>query len=106
MAPLLDDRLQSPNAELRAEALRELAMAKTVPADADVTKALIEALDDDDPDVKEWATVALRRLKGNHQARQALWSTFDSDPRESVRCCAPAPQSRASERAPTAGPGL
>src|SRR5262245_20472014 len=79
-------RLRNPDPEERSLAIQEIALAGRF--DRSLIHTLIEGLEDDDPVTKEWSTVALRRFRGNPEAIQALWETYEHDNRENVRCCA------------------
>ena len=81
-------RLHDPDPEARCRAIQDIAVAGKSGYGREVVLALIDALGDGDPVVQEWATVALRRLKDDQAARQALWECYESDKRESTRCCA------------------
>src|SRR3972149_160556 len=74
--------------EARSQAIQEIALAGRATYGRDVVLALLDALNDEDPVVKEWATVALRKLKGDQEAQRALWECFETDERENTRCCA------------------
>ena len=81
-------RLHDPDPEARCRAIQDIAVAGKSGYGREVVLALIDALGDGDPVVQEWATVALRRFKGDQAAQQALWECFESEQRESTRCCA------------------
>lgn len=82
-------RLSTDDPEGRSRALQEIALADRPAADPRLLRALIEALDDSDPVVQEWATVALRRYRNDATAIGALRECFeDETERESTRCCA------------------
>jgi hypothetical protein len=81
-------QLRNPDPELRSQAIQQIALADRVRYDRSLIRALIEGLADEDPVAKEWSTVALRRFRGNAEAVQALWDTYEHENRESVRCCA------------------
>jgi hypothetical protein len=80
--------LQDP--EARSCLVQEIAMADAKTYDESVVRALIELLNaDEDPDVQQWVTVALRKLRRNTSALDAMWRCFhDVRERESIRVCA------------------
>ena len=89
LAPLLAQLRDELDPEQRSRALQEIALADRTPADPRLLHALLAALGDDDPVVQEWATVALRRYKGDADAIRALRECFeDEQERENIRCCA------------------
>lgn len=81
-------RLQHADPEARSQLIQELARTGKGSDRTAVVRTLIEALGDNDPVVKEWASVALRRFKGDPEALRALWGCYAHDPRESIRCYA------------------
>ncbi|MBI3768219.1 MAG: HNH endonuclease [Deltaproteobacteria bacterium] len=68
--------------------MRTLVLADSRKYDPAIVEGLVTALDHNDYEIQEWATVALRGLRGNPEAIDALWDCFRTDSRHSVRSCA------------------
>lgn len=70
--------------EAKAREIKALLMG-----DAAALEKAIESLGDSDPVTQEWATVALRKWKGDpERARKALLDFFEEHDREALRCYA------------------
>lgn len=85
--PFLIQLHDKANAEIRSAAAQQIALADRAAYSRDIVRALVVALNDDDPVVKEWATVALRKLQGDLEAQQAMWDCYEREKREAIRCC-------------------
>lgn len=72
----------------RSEAIRTIVLADKAAYDDQVIAALVHALDHNDYEIQEWATVALRKLKGDQRVSRALWRCFETETRHSARSCA------------------
>jgi hypothetical protein len=86
--PFLVQLRDGANPEARSGAVQQIALADRTAYNPDIVHALVEALNDDDAVVKEWATVALRKLQGDLVAQQAMWDSYEREQREAIRCCA------------------
>ena len=71
----------------RSDAMRSLVLADKAAYDDETVNALVRALDHNDYEIQEWATVALRRLQGDQRVIDALWHCFETETRHSSRSC-------------------
>lgn len=72
----------------RSEAIRAIVLADKAAYDDAIVAALVQALDHNDYEIQEYATVALRRLRGDRRVIDALWRCFRTETRHSARSCA------------------
>lgn len=79
--------LWAPDAAVRSDAIRAIVQAGPKHYDATVLMALAQALDHNDYEVQEWATVALRQCRNQQAVTDALWASFWSETRHSARSC-------------------
>ena len=81
-------QLWSGDRAARSEAMRAIVHAGSRHDDAEVLRTLVRALDHNDYEIQEWATVALRQCRNNRSVIEGLWSCFRMEERHSARSCA------------------
>jgi len=81
-------RLWADSRTARSEAIRAIVQADKSEYDTEVVQGLVQALDHNDYEIQEWATVALRQLRGNCGVIDALWKCFRTETCHSARSCA------------------